>query len=417
MSFIDRIGQEILFFDGGMGTLLQLRGLAAGESPVDWNITRPKQIIQIHKEYLAAGADIISTNTFTAYESANRREIIDAAIRNARAAAGGGAIAFDMGPTGRLLSPMGNLSLQECYKGYKEMVAQASKLGVDLIIIETMTDLLEMKAAILAAKETGLPIICSMTFDENGRTVMGANPYCFVSMAQAMGVGALGANCGVGPDAALKILPMFLECAAAPVIIQPNAGMPETINGRVHYKLSPEEFAHTMQKMAEMGVKLIGGCCGTTPAHIQAAVQACKRMESKAPLNYKQKGEWLSSAGRAVLFEPEKTQFGFIDENFSDDLDDLAYEALDLADNGSEVINLNIDAALLPEAAGYLQEMSLKAPLSIQTSDPAAAEAALRIYRGRPMLNVSGLEPKTLRAMETIAEKYGALIYEYNNRY
>ncbi|MDR1560614.1 MAG: homocysteine S-methyltransferase family protein [Clostridiales bacterium] len=418
MTFTDRIGQEILFFDGSMGALMQSRGLPAGESPVDWNITRPERVIEIHREYLDAGADIISTNTFTAYESANREKIIDAAFKNARAAAvskPNSLIAFDMGPTGRLLSPMGDLSFEECYNGYKEMASQASALGADLVIIETMTDLLEMKAAILAAKSTGLPVVCSMTFNENGRTVMGTDPYCFTSMAQALGVSALGANCGVGPDALLKILPMFLECAAVPLVAQPNAGMPETVDGKARYKLLPGEFADTMRKMAKKGVKLIGGCCGTTPAHIKAAVQACAGIKNK--LNHGQKFEWLSSASRAIRFKNGKTEFGYIGTDYFGDFDALANEAFDLEDDGAEVINLIIDGASLPKAVGYLQELSLKMPLSVQTSDPEAAEAAFRIYRGRPMMNITGLDPETSRQMKTIAERYGALIYEYNNRH
>ena len=279
MKFIERLGKEWLFFDGGMGALLQERGLAAGELPETWNITHPEEIQSIHRTYLDAGSDIINTNTFGANALKfpdNLREIVESAVSNAKEARRQSGredayIALDLGPTGRLLQPMGDLPFEQAVELFGEVVRIGAAAGVDLVLIETMSDSYELKAAVLAAKENcDLPVLATVIFDEKGKMLTGGTVDSAVAMLEGLRVDALGVNCGLGPKQMLPIVKRLTEVSSLPVIVNPNAGLPRSENGKTVYDIDADEFAALMGEIADLGVQVLGGCCGTTPAHIAA---------------------------------------------------------------------------------------------------------------------------------------------------
>jgi 5-methyltetrahydrofolate--homocysteine methyltransferase len=279
-----------VFFDGGLGTELQAMGLAPGENPCAWNLSHPAEVLAVHRRYLAAGARIIEANTFGANRlefPAQWREVVTAGVRLAKEAIrlegleGEAFAALDIGPTGRMLEPFGELPLEEAIALFREMAAAGAGEGAGLVTLETFTDTQEARAAVIAAKEAapGLPLLCSLTFEANGRLLSGATPQAAAAILEGMGVQALGVNCGAGPERARQVLPGLLERARVPVIANPNAGLPRMEDGRAVYDLSPENFALQCEELLRMGASLLGGCCGTAPAHI-AALHA--RLEGKA---------------------------------------------------------------------------------------------------------------------------------------
>ena len=274
MSIKDRLGKELLFLDGGMGTLLQAQGLEAGELPEAWNIKYPERVRQIHQRYKEAGSDIVLANTF----GANRckfhdteyslEEVIKAGIENAKQT--GAFVALDVGPTGKLLKPLGDLSFEEAYEVFAEAVRYGEKYGADLIHIETMSDTYEVKAAVLAAKEnSSLPVFVTMIFDEKGKLLTGGDVPSVVAMLEGLRVDAIGMNCGLGPKQALPILKTMRKYSSLPIIVKPNAGLPKQKDGETYYDVEPEEFAETMLEIVNAGAAAIGGCCGTTPEYIK----------------------------------------------------------------------------------------------------------------------------------------------------
>ena len=282
----ERLGKELLFFDGGTGTLLQERGLAPGELPETWNISHKEEIIEIHRQYFQAGSDIVLTNTFGAnalkYHDADHdlEAVIRAAVANVKEAAALGVTdkrevytALDMGPTGKLLKPMGDLSFEEAYGAFRESAVAGARAGADLIHIETMSDTYEVKAAVLAAKEnTELPVFATMIFDEKGKLLTGGDVPSVVALLEGLRVDALGINCGMGPAQMLPILEEILSYTSLPVIVKPNAGLPKQKDGEVFYDVEPEEFAGYMEEIVRGGAALVGGCCGTTPDHIRRMI-------------------------------------------------------------------------------------------------------------------------------------------------
>ena len=294
MNIRDEIGKRLLFFDGGMGSLLQKRGLQAGELPETWNILKPDVLTEIHKEYAEAGADIILANTFGANRfkyADNLEEIVNAAVVNAREGirlSGRQAyVALDVGPTGKLLKPMGTLDFEEAVDVFADVVKAGVKAGVDLILIETMNDSYELKAAMLAAKENSdLPVFATVVFDEKHKMLTGASPMAIVAMLEGLHADAIGMNCGLGPKELLPIFREMAQYASCPLIINPNAGLPRNDHGKTVYDVGPEEFAEGMVPFIEAGAWFAGGCCGTTPEHIKALVDRCKDMEIK-PLTEK----------------------------------------------------------------------------------------------------------------------------------
>ncbi|MBR6396789.1 MAG: homocysteine S-methyltransferase family protein, partial [Lachnospiraceae bacterium] len=305
--------ENIVFLDGGMGTLLQARGLQAGEKPERWNITHAEDVIDIQKSYFDAGTNIINTNTFGAnclhFEEDELKEIIKAAINNAREAAkrsvntGVKLVSLDIGPTGKLLKPYGDLDFEEAVGIFAKTVKIGVEAGADLITIETMNDSYETKAALLAAKENSdLPVIVTNAYGEDGKLMTGANPSAMVAMLEGMGADAIGVNCSYGPKTLRPIIDEYLKVASIPVIIKPNAGLPKVIDGKTVYDVLPPEFAEDVADMIRAGVHVAGGCCGTTPEYIKALVD--KVAENKLqPVPLTDKGlTVISSYTHAVTF-------------------------------------------------------------------------------------------------------------------
>ena len=307
----DRIGKELLIFDGAMGTQLQKAGLGAGDIPEELNIEQPELLKKIHKSYLEAGADFVTTNTFgcnclkMAEAKYEAEEMLQAAVKNAKEArreAGreqDAYIALDIGPIGQLLEPMGTLTFDEAYEIIKKQI-MAVKDQVDVVLFETMSDLYEVKAGVLAVKEnTDLPVFVTMTFEENGRTLSGNDPETFVNVAEGLGVDALGVNCSLGPKELKPIISRILNEASVPVILQPNAGLPCLEHGETHYHVTPEEYVEEMKGYMEEGAAIAGGCCGTTPEFIRQLAQAAPKMTAPRAVKKKTK---TSGPTQTVVF-------------------------------------------------------------------------------------------------------------------
>ena len=288
MKIKDLLNKKRLYIDGGMGTLLQKRGLSAGELPELWNLTHADDITDIHLSYLKAGSNIITTNTFGAnpIKFSNLKEIIPAAINNAKKAIelfDGNKeecfIAFDVGPLGRMLEPLGDMPFEKAVEIFSESIRMGAESGADLIIIETMTDSYETKAALLAAKEScDLPVFVTNAYDETGKLLTGASPKAMIALLEGLGADAIGINCSLGPHQMKGIAEEYLKYSSLPVIVSPNAGMPRTENGKTVFDVDAEEFSLVMREIAEMGAAVLGGCCGTTPDYIRATVEKTKNL-------------------------------------------------------------------------------------------------------------------------------------------
>ena len=304
MGILEELGKRILFFDGGTGSLLQERGLKPGELPETWNLLKPEVVTELHRNYLEAGSDVVLTNTFGAnrlkYDGEKNpdvRRVVEAAVKNARAAVDSyeketgrrGYVALDMGPTGKLLKPMGDLDFEDACALFGEVAETGTRAGADCILIETMSDGYEVKAAVLGAKEhSHLPVFVTMTFDEKGKLLTGGNAASAVALLEGLGVDALGINCGLGPVQMKEIVGQILAEASIPVLVKPNAGLPRSENGRTVYDIDADAFAREMEEMASMGLWMMGGCCGTTPEHIRKTVERCRAIVPK-PIEEKQR--------------------------------------------------------------------------------------------------------------------------------
>jgi 5-methyltetrahydrofolate--homocysteine methyltransferase len=414
---------KINFFDGGMGTMLQANGLKAGELPEKLNITNPELVYSIHKAYADAGADYISTNTFGAngLKFDNVDEIIKAAVALAKRT--GKKVALDLGPLGKLLKPMGDLSFEEAYELYKEMIL-AGKDSADVVFFETMNDSLEIKAAVLAAKENcELPIFVSMMFDESSRLLTGADIISTVTMLEGLGVNVIGTNCGLGPEQMYPIVEKMRRVSSLPILVNPNAGLPESINGKTKFNVEPDEFADWMQKIAKLGVSYLGGCCGTTPEHIVKLVQACKQIESFIPEC--ETRTLVSSYSKTVEIGKEPVIIGerinptgkklFKEALRQNDINYIVKEGLAQKDKGAHILDVNVglpeinEPVMMKEAVFALQSV-LDLPLQIDTSNTSAMDAALRIYNGKAMLNSVNGKKSSMDAVFPIAKKYGAVV-------
>ena len=438
----DRLGKEILYFDGGMGTLLQEKGLAPGELPETWNLEHPEVIREIHRRYIEAGSDIVLTNTFGANalkfhdERCSLKEIVESAIDHVKAAireAGDDRriyTALDVGPTGKLLKPMGDLDFETAYEAFREVMVIAEKAGADLIHIETMSDTYELKAAVLAAKEnTSLPVFATAIFDERRKLLTGADVPSVVALLEGLRVDALGINCGMGPEQMLPVLEEMLRYSSLPVIVKPNAGLPQQRDGRTCYDVVPEEFAHLMKQIAEMGASVIGGCCGTTPEHIRAMKDACRGLQ---PLPVTEKEYTVvSSYGKSVFLgnRPEE-RYGskIIGERINPtgkkrfkqalkehDMDYILREAITQQDNGAHILDVNVglpdidEPALMEEAVQEIQSV-VNLPLQIDTVDIQAMERALRIYNGKAMVNSVSGKQESMDSVFPLIRKYGGVV-------
>ena len=306
------LGRRVLFFDGGMGTLLQEKGLGPGELPESWNLLHPEDVLQIHRDYVSAGADFITTNTFGAnrlkmrgaYQAA---ELTAAGVKLARQAADEAGrpvfVALDIGPTGKLLQPMGDLDFETAVGAFKETVRAGAEAGADCVIIETMSDISEIKAAVLAVKEScSLPVFVTMVFDERGRLLTGADIPAAVAMLEGLRVDALGLNCGFGPEQMLPLMDQLESCCSIPILVSPNAGLPVVVDGQTVYNVSPADFAAQMAEIVRKGAWMVGGCCGTTPDHIRAEVEACRKLPAR-PLPRNQRTVVSSGSVAVVIGE------------------------------------------------------------------------------------------------------------------
>ncbi len=433
---LERLGKELLFFDGGMGTLLQEKGLEPGELPETWNLTHGDEIEEIHRAYIQAGSDIILTNTFGANalkfhdDGFSLEEVVRSAIqhvKNASRDAGNGReiyTALDIGPTGKLLKPMGDLDFEDAYEAFKEVMILGEQAGADLIHIETMSDTYELKAAVLAAKEnTSLPVFATTIFDERGKLLTGADVPSVVALLEGLRVDALGINCGMGPDQMFPVLEQFLHYTSLPVIVKPNAGLPKQRDGRTVYDVSPEEFALDMQRIVEMGACVAGGCCGTTPDHIRKMTESCRGMKLQ-PVTEKN-FTVVSSYGQSVFLGEGSKIIGerinptgkkrFKQALKEHDLDYVLREGITQQDNGAHILDVNVglpdidEPALMKEVVQELQSVT-SLPLQIDTVDAVAMERALRIYNGKAMVNSVSGKQESMDKVFPLIQKYGGVV-------
>ena len=420
----------MLFFDGGMGSLLQERGLEQGELPETWNLKKPEELIRIHREYLEAGADIVLANTFGAnrFKYDNLDEIIAAGIANAKIAvreSGKKAyVALDMGPTGKLLKPMGTLDFEEAVSVYAEVVRAGEKAGADLILIETMSDTYELKAAVLAAKEnSSLPVMATVVFDEGHKLLTGASPENVVALLEGLRVDALGINCGLGPKQMKPIFEKLARFASVPLIIMPNAGLPRVENGRTVYDVDPAEFAEDMAEIIAMGAWFAGGCCGTTPAHIRALTEKCRDFVPKALT--KKDDTIVTSYSKAVLLGGKPAIIGerinptgkskFKQALRDNNMEYILEEGVKQADAGADILDVNVglpeidEVAMMKQTVYELQGI-LPLPLQIDTTNAEAMEAAMRVYNGKPMINSVNGKEEVMKEIFPLVRKYGGVV-------
>lgn len=424
------IGKRLIFFDGAMGSMLQARGLQTGELPETWNLLKPEVLVQIHKEYAQAGADIILANTFGAnrFKYDNLEEIITAAVYNAREGirqSGRDAyVALDIGPTGKLLKPMGTLDFEDAVSTFAEVVRAGVDAGADVILIETMNDLYELKAAVLAAKENSdLPVFATCVFDEKHKMLTGADPMAVVALLEGLHADAIGMNCSLGPKELFPIFKEMAQYASIPLIINPNAGLPRTENGKTVYDVTPEEFAEDMAGFVQEGAWFAGGCCGTTPAHIKALVDRCKDMELK-PLTEKDYtivtsySQAVSLGGKPVMIGERINPTGkkkFKEALRAGDMEYILEEGVKQADAGAHILDVNvglpeIDEVAMMKKTVYELQSILPLPLQIDTTDPVAMEAALRMYNGKAMVNSVNGKQEVMSQIFPLVQKYGGVV-------
>jgi len=430
MDFIKRLEKERLIFDGAMGTMLQDE-LAPGEPPVFLNINSPESVLNVHKAYINAGCHILKTNTFGANRLAlsgtgfSVKQVITAAADLAKKAACGADafVALDIGPTGKLLAPFGDLDFEEAVAVFSEMIKEGVQAGADIVLLETMNDTYEIKAALLAAKETcDLPVLVTFTVDASGRLLNGADIQTAVCLIESLGACALGFNCGFGPAQLKNLLPELARYSSIPVIVNPNAGIPERINGKAVYSLTPEVFASEMAELAH-NASIIGGCCGTTPEHIAQTARACKNI-ALHPVTQKNitsvcsYGETVVFGGKTVIIGERLNPTGkprMKKALIEGDMNFLYREGLEQAEHGARILDVNVglpdidEVGMLAKVVCGLQSVT-KTALQIDTSNADAAIRALRLYNGKPLLNSVNGKKESLDTILPLVKKYGAAV-------
>ena len=434
MNIRNYIKDRILYLDGGMGTLLQARGLTPGELPECWNLSHPEVITDVHRAYFDVGCNVVNTNTFGANTLKFSPEELDAVVRtameNAKKAKETSTgvqekwIALDIGPTGRMLAPYGDLDFEDAVAIFAETVKLGAKYGADLVMIETMNDSYETKAALLAAKENcDLPVFVSNAYGADGKLMTGASPAAMVAMLEGMGADAVGANCSLGPKALTGVIEEYLRCASVPVLLKPNAGLPQAVNGKTVYDVCPDEFSDEVTALIRKGVRIAGGCCGTTPSHLAAL---CKASANLSPLPLTQKHlTQVSSYTHAVILDKTPILIGerinptgkkrFQEALRSNDVGYLLKEGIAQQEQGADILDVNVglpdidEVAMLQRAVCELQAV-IDLPLQIDTSDPRAMEAALRRYNGKAMINSVSGKRESMEAVFPLAKKYGGLV-------
>lgn len=434
MNIRDFIKNNIVYLDGGMGTLLQKSGLQPGELPERWNISHPEVIKEIHKSYYDSGSNIVNTNTFGAnslkFGTDELSEIIYHAVKNAdeaRKASSGKQekfIALDVGPTGKLLKPLGDLDFEDAVKAFAEVISLGVKYGVDLITIETMNDSYETKAAVLAAKENSdLPIIVTNAYGENGRLMTGADPAVMAAMLEGMGVDAIGANCSLGPKQLMGVMDELLNYCSVPVAFKPNAGLPKSDGKVTYYDVDAEEFAQDIKLAVSNGVRIVGGCCGTTPEYIK---KVCELTRDIRPKEIEKKTYSVcTSYNKAVFFGEKPILIGerinptgkkrFKQALLENDIGYILQEAVNQQAKGVHVLDVNVglpgidEAQMLTNSVCELQCVT-DLPLQIDSSDPVAMESALRRYNGKAMINSVNGKEENLNAIFPLVKKYGGFV-------
>lgn len=397
--------------------------LRAGELPEKLNIAEPERVFAVHKGYAEAGAEYITANTFGAnsLKYDNVAELVKAGVALAKRA--GKKVALDIGPTGKLLKPMGDLDFERAVELFSEVVV-AGKDDSNVIIIETMSDTYELKAAVLAAKENSdLPVITSMIFDEKGRLLTGGDVKSAAAMVEGLGVDVIGINCGLGPKQMLELVKELRTCTSLPILVMPNAGLPESVDGKTVYNVSPEEFAQDMEEIAKIGVSYLGGCCGTTPEHIKAMIERCKNMDDSVP--EKKNETVVTSYSTAVTIGDKPVVIGerinptgkklFKEALRNNDIDYVIKEGLAQQDKGAHILDVNVGLPEIDEVkwlkdAVYNLQSVLPLPLQLDSSDPLALEAAMRIYNGKPMVNSVNGKASSMKEVFPLVKKYGGVV-------
>jgi len=435
MNIKERLGKELLYFDGAMGSVLQKKGLKAGEIPELWNITKSDIITEIHKSYLEAGCDIIKTNTFGAnsYKLSGSgytvEDVIKAAFDCAKAATEKFSltkkryIALDIGPSGKLTEPLGDLSFEAAVELFAEQVRVGAKLGADLILIETMNDSYETKAALLAAKENSdLPVFVTNVYDENKRLLTGASPIEQILLLEGLKVDAIGANCSLGPEKMLEVLEDFKKYSSLPIILSPNAGLPKEENGKTVYDISPEEYSDILKK-AIPGVHVLGGCCGTNPEYIKKVIEKTSGLTFEVPI--KKDFTAVSSYSKSVIFKDrpiiigerinptgkKKLKEAILSENY----DYVVAEAVRQEEAGADLLDVNagVPGIKEPEVLAHIIK-TLQAvtalPLQIDTANPDAMENAMRVYNGKPLVNSVCGKQESMDKIFPLVKKYGGIV-------
>ncbi len=434
MTVLDYLKDHILYLDGGMGTLLQQEGLQPGEYPERWNRTHPEVIRKLQKAYFDAGSHVVCANTFGAnalkFAPEELEEIIGAAVGHSRWAAahsthpGPKFVALDIGPSGRLLRPYGDLDFEDAVALFAQVVRIGAACGVDLVVIETMNDSYETKAALLAVKEnSNLPVFVSNAYGEDGKLMTGASPAAMVAMLEGMGADAIGANCSLGPKQLRGVVEELLSCASVPVLLKPNAGLPRSVDGQTVYDVAAEEFAGEVTDLLAAGVRVAGGCCGTTPDYIRALVERSAAVQVRKIADKRRTvissythtvclgrdpiliGERINPTGKKRLKEALRTG----------DMDYLLNEGIRQQEKGVQVLDVNVglpgidEAALLEQAVRELQAV-IDLPLQIDTADAAAMERALRRYNGKALVNSVNGKAESMAAIFPLVKKYGGVV-------
>lgn len=435
MRILEKLKKEVLVYDGAMGTLLQAKGLRSGACPCEWNLTYPDKVYEIHKRYVQAGADIIETNTFGGNRLALEKyglakkcnKINHNAVKLAKKT--GAFVAASVGPLPEMVEPLGRLTYEEALGIFKEQIGALSKAKPDLILLETFSDIKELKIAVIAAKEVSkIPIQAQLTYTETGTTISGTTPEVAVAVLEGLGVEIIGANCSLGPKELLPVIKRISQAARNTTYISvlPNAGLPELKNGRTHFRATHEEMALYSKKFGSIGVNLIGGCCGTTPAHIEAIA---KKIKGKKPVQRKKRIHYLTTASRTqtVEFIPKHSPY-IIGERINPSRRKILQqelierktklirqEALDQVKNGAHLLDINISTQGVDEintmgkVVNTVQN-TVSAPLVIDSANPDVLEAGLKQCTGKPIVNSVNGEREKLKKILPLVKKYGAAV-------
>ncbi len=429
MTILEKLKTQRIYLDGATGSVLQAQGLMAGSAPEEWNLTNPVAVTVLHKAYFDAGADVVVTNTFgvNSLKYSDTEKYISAAIKCAKAARGERRdkyIAFDMGPLGKLLYPFGDTELKTAYDAFAQNARLAKKYGADLILIETMNDCLETKAALMAVKQNcDLPVFVSNVYDERKKLMTGADAHAMIAMLEGLGADAIGLNCSLGPDKMIGVVEEYVKYASVPILVKPNAGLPQVLGTNTVYNISADRFAEIMTDIAKMGASILGGCCGTTPEYIRALRTATENL----PFCYPQsKNETVvSSYTHAVSFSKKCVLIGerinptgkkLIKEALrSGDYNYILSEGVKQADCGVDMLDVNAGLPEIDEKTALYQLVTrLQAvtdlPLQLDSTDANALESALFAYNGKPLINSVNGTKESMDKILPLVKKYGGAV-------